>query len=74
MLTKHTILQLKIFAGERCDYYLKIEGCLKRHNLENFLSTFTVWILWISERRLGVYTKFYSEVQEILQVEDVIYT
>ena len=52
----------------------KIERCLKRHNLENFLSIFTVWRLWISEMRLAVDNGFNSAIQEIIQVEDVIFT
>ena len=39
-----------------------------------FLSIFTVWRLWISERRLAVDNEFNSATQEILQVEDVNFT
>ena len=39
-----------------------------------FLSIFTVWRLWISERRLAVDNEFNSATQEILKVEDVIFT
>ena len=35
---------------------------------------FTVWRLWISERRLAIDDGFNSAIQEILQVEDVIFT
>ena len=45
-----------------------------RHKLENFLSIFTVWRLWISERRLAIDNGFNSAIQEILQVEDAIFT
>ena len=27
--------------GGRCDFYLKIERCLKQHNLENFFVNFS---------------------------------
>ena len=36
------------------------------------MSIFTVWRAWISERRLAVDNGFYSAIQEMLQVEDVI--
>ena len=39
-----------------------------------FLSIFTVWRLWISEMRLAVDNGFNSAIQEIIQVEDVIFT
>ena len=39
-----------------------------------FLSILAVWRLWISERRLAVDNEFYFVIQEILQVEDVIFT
>ena len=39
-----------------------------------FLSILAVWRLWISERRLAVDKGSYSATQEILQVEDVIFT
>ena len=38
------------------------------------MSIFTVWRLWISERRLAIDNGFNSAIQEILQVEDVIFT
>ena len=38
------------------------------------MSIFTVWRLWISEMRLAVDNGFNSAIQEILQVEDVIFT
>ena len=39
------------FTGGRCDFHLKIERCLKRNNDKIFWSIFTVWKLWITERR-----------------------
>ena len=45
-MTQETILLLKNFAGERCDYHLKIERCLKRHKLE-FFSKILVEIVYL---------------------------
>ena len=38
------------------------------------MSIFTVWRLWISERRLAIDNGFNSAIQEILHVEGVIFT
>ena len=56
------------FTGGRCDFYLKIERCFKRHNSENFY-----YFSWDC-LRLTVNKGFYSAIKEIFQVEDVIFT
>ena len=38
------------------DFYLKIERCLKRHKVENFLSIFTVWSF--VDKRKGIRIQF----------------
>ena len=58
------------FTGGRCDCYLMIEGCLKRHNLKIFLSILGEIVLL----RLIVDTRNYSAIKKILQVKDVTIT
>ena len=74
VMNVHQFCDPRNFTGGKCDFHLKIERCLKRHNLENFLSIFTLWKLWISERRLAIDNGFNFVTQEILQVEDLIFT
>ena len=55
-------------------FFLKIERCLKLQNSESFWLILAIWRLWISEGRLAVNNGFFFVIQEILQVEDMIFT
>ena len=68
-MIKDTILQPKSFTGERCDFYLKIKRCLKRHNLQFFWN-----FSWNCLAEINCWKRIQFCDPKILQVKDVTIT